>query len=119
MKNILEVIAERMIAAEEKDLTPRDLDVAGGVVDYIATLPPHMQTDIRRLVLLFEYLPLLVIFKATKFTLLTADDQDRYIEAWGTSRLGLLRTGFRVLKSLCVSTYYQNPASWDAIGYKE
>jgi hypothetical protein len=119
LKNILEAIAERMIAAEEKNLTPRDLDVAGGIVDYMATLPPHMQKDIRRLIVLFEYLPLLVIFRARKFTRLTSDDQDRYIEAWGTSRVGLLRTGFRVLKSLCVSTYYQNPASWDAIGYKE
>ena len=107
-----------MIAADEPGVTPRDLRVADGIVDYIATLPPHMQKQIRQLIILFEFLPPLVIFKPRNFLHLTKHDQDRYIEAWGTSRLALLRTGFRVLKSLCVSTYYQNPASWKAIGYE-
>jgi hypothetical protein len=103
-----------MIAAEDT----HELGVADGIVEYIAMLPGPIRKDIQRLVLLFEYLPLLIIFRFSRFSRLTPNDQDRYIEAWGTSRIGLLRTGFRVLKNLSVSTYYQNPATWKAIGHE-
>jgi len=100
-----------MIASEEK------ADVADAILEYIGGLPTPMQKDIRGLIFLFEYLPPLIIFRASRFSRLNPQDQDRYIEAWGTSRLALLRTGFRVLKGLSVSTYYQNPAAWKAIHY--
>jgi hypothetical protein len=118
MQEILEAIADRMIAAEEPGITARDLHIAEEVIRYVASLPQPMQKEIRQLVTIFEYLPLLVIFKPARFSRLNPRDQERYIAAWGNSRIGILRTGFRVLKSLCVSTYYQNPASWAGIGYK-
>ena len=107
-ERVIEAIAGRMIAAEEPGVRARDLRVAAGILNYIQMLPAPMQKDIHRLILLFEYLPPLVIFHPRRFSDLNLNDQDRYIEAWGTSRFGLLRTGFRVLKGLCVSTYYQN-----------
>ena len=106
-----------MIAAEEPGNTPRDLNIAVSIEAYLSTLPAHLRRDLRQLVTLFEYLPPVIIFKLSTFSRLTPSDQNRYIEAWGTSRLGILRTGFRVLKNLCVSAYYQNPASWKSIGY--
>jgi hypothetical protein len=118
VKEVLEAIADCMIAAEETGVTPRDLRVADGVQAYILTLPAHMQREIRLLITLFEFLPALIIFKLRRFSRLKRMDQERYIEAWGCSRISLLRTGFRVLKSLCVSTYYQNPTAWNAIGYR-
>jgi hypothetical protein len=111
MRNTLAAVANRMIGVE-------NAGVADGIVDYIGTLPAPMRKDIQRLIFLFEYLPPVVIFRFARFSRLSEDDQDRYIEAWGTSRIGLLRTGFRVLRSLSVSTYYQNPAVWKAIGYE-
>ena len=103
-----------MVGAEDTG----SLRIAEGILDYIATLPAPIQKDIRRLIFLFEYLPPLVIFRLRRFSRLTPEDQNVYIEAWGTSRIRLLRTGFRVLKNLSVSTYYQNPATWKAIGYQ-
>ena len=117
-RRVLESLADRMIAAEEPGVTPRDLGVAAGIENYLSTLPAHLQRDLGRLILLFEYLPPLIIFRLSTFSRLEPSGQDIYIEAWGTSRFGMLRTGFRVLKNLCVSAYYQNPASWNAIGYK-
>src|SRR5437667_12827473 len=114
MKTIVEAIAQRMIAAEDT----REVRVADGILEYIDTLPGPIRQDIQRLLPLFEYLPPLVIFRFSRFSQLAAIDQDRYIEAWGTSRIGLLRTGFRVLKNLSVSTYYQNPATWKALHYE-
>ena len=111
---ILEAIAERMVGSADT----RQLGVADGIVNYIDVLPQPIRQDIQRLILLFEYLPPLVIFRLSRFSRLRPDDQDRYIEAWGTSRIALLRTGFRVLKNLSVSTYYQNPATWKALGHE-
>ena len=113
MRSTIEAIAARMVGAEE------ELHISGSILEYIATLPPPLQRDIRRLIFLFEWLPLLVIFLPARFSRLEPADQDRYIEAWGTSRLAVLRTGFRVLKGLSVSTYYQNPESWQSIGYEK
>ena len=110
-KEILAAVAKRMIGAD-------DIQVADDILEYIGMLPSPMQKDIHRLILLFEYLPPLVILRPSRFTRLSQPDQDRYIEAWGMSRFALLRTGFRVLKNLCVSTYYQNPAAWRALGYE-
>jgi hypothetical protein len=118
LRKILEPIADRMIAVEEPGITPRDLHVAEGVIQYVSSLPPPLQKQMRQLILIFEYLPPVIVFRPRRFSRLNAVDQERYIAAWGTSRIGLLRTGFRVLKSLCVSTYYQNPAAWTAIGYR-
>src|SRR5262245_36379382 len=114
IESVLEAIAVRMTGAEDA----RDLRVAHGIVEYLQVLPPPLQKDIRQLVVLFELLPPLVIFRLSRFSRLPAADQDRYIEAWGTSGIGLLRTGFRVLKNLSVSTYYQNPATWKELGYQ-
>ncbi len=118
MREVLKPLSNRMVAAHENGLTAADLDVAGDIIAYIAHLPPPMQKDIGRLVVLFEFLPPILIFRLSRFSRLDAGRQDDYIEAWGTSRFGLLRTGFRVLKNLCVSAYYQNPATWKAIGYE-
>lgn len=95
-----------------------DAGVADGILDYIGRLPAPMRKDIERLILLFEYLPPFVVFRLARFSRLSREDQNRYIEAWGTSRVALLRTGFRVLRGLSVSAYYQNPTSWKAIGYE-
>jgi hypothetical protein len=107
-----------MIAAEEPGIRPQDLQVADRILEYIGTLPRPMQKEIRQLLIVFEYLPIFFLFKPKRFSRLSPKDQERYIAAWGTSSIGLFRSGFRVLKSLSVSTYYQNPAAWDAIGYR-
>ena len=112
MRRVIDAVAQRMIAAEER------IDVADAILSYIATLPVPMRKDIRLLIFLFEYLPPLVVFRLSRFSRLSAQDQDRYIEAWGTSRFALLRTGFRVLKGLSVSIHYQNPAAWKSINYQ-
>lgn len=117
MRHVWEAVAQRMIGIEDSSV--RDLEIADRILDYIRLLPPPLQKDIGRLIILFEYLPLLIIRRFGRFSRLSPENQDRYVEAWGTSRIGLLRTGFRVLKSLSVSTYYQDSRSWKAVGYEE
>src|SRR5262245_46695879 len=113
MRDIIEAVAKCMIG-----ITDDVPQLADAILDYITMLPSPIRKDIRRLILLFEWLPVLMIFRPSRFSRLNPDDQNRYIEAWGTSRIGLLRTGFRVLKGLSVTTYYQNPDTWNAIGYE-
>ena len=112
MRKVIEAIAARMIG------TDAEPSVAGAILEYIATLPGPIRKDIHRLIMLFEWLPPLIIFRPARFSRLNPAQQDRYIEAWGTSRLALLRTGFRVLKGLSLSTYYQSPDTWKEIGYE-
>jgi hypothetical protein len=112
MRKVIQAVASRMIAAEDTN------GVADEILQFISILPKPIKKDIRRLIFLFEYLPPLITFRASRFSALSPEDQDRYIEAWGTSRLPVLRTGFRVLKGLSVSMYYQNPSNWKAIDYQ-
>ena len=39
------------------------------------------------------------------------------LSRWLLMRLAFRRTGFQALKRLCVSMYYTDKVSWDAIGY--
>lgn len=42
-----------------------------------------------------------------------------FLGRWQTSRLALLRSGFQALHSLIGAAWYGQPASWEAIGYRQ
>lgn len=55
--------------------------------------------------------------RVTPFTALSAEDQDRTLEAFRTSKVAVRRTIFRALSGLVGSLYYGHPDTWPGIGY--
>ena len=46
-----------------------------------------------------------------------AEDISQFLARWRTSRFDLLRAGYQALTQLIQASWYDNPASWSAVGY--
>jgi hypothetical protein len=92
---------------------------AGKVDALMARVHPDVGADFRRLLRLFEssFLGGLVAGSPRPFTRATPAEQDARLEAWRTSRLALLRSGYQALKRLAHATYYSSPEVYALLGY--
>jgi hypothetical protein len=117
---VLAAAARRIAAADVDDgsvPTPDDVDVAGFLDGYLANLPETMRRDFLRLLAFLEHLAPLGCKLASRFTRLSAQEQDRVLSALERSDQGLLRGGFDGLKSLVFMGYYRDARTWKVIGY--
>lgn len=96
-----------------------DLGVAEAVDDLLATCPPGMVAEVEQACALFEnpLTNLVVAGTPTAFTDMDAVAQDRVLDGWRTSPLGLRRQVYKALRTLTASAYYARPEVWPALGY--
>jgi hypothetical protein len=55
--------------------------------------------------------------RTAPFTQLTAEDQDRVLMAFASSKVALRRTIYRSLSGLTGSLYFGDPRTWPSVGY--
>lgn len=113
--------AARRIAAPDVDdgsvPTADDVDVAGFVDGFLAELPEPMRRDFLRLLAFVEHLAPLGNKIGSRFSRLSASEQDRVLASLESSSEGLLRGGFDGLKSAVFMGYYRDPRTWKIAGY--
>jgi hypothetical protein len=119
---VLAAVAARMVPGDGADARwPRAeaLDCAGRVDALMATVHPDVGHDFRRLLRLCEssFVGTLTAGSPRPFTRAPAAEQDARLEAWRSSRLALLRSGYQALKRLCDAVYYSSPEIYPLIGY--
>jgi hypothetical protein len=119
---ILAAVAARVAPGEGAPPTwptAEALDCAGKVDALMATVHPAVGAEFRQLLHLFESGMFGLVFTATPtpFTRCTPAAQDARLQAWRTSRLALLRSGYQALKRLTHATYYSSPEVYALIGY--
>ncbi|MBN1881594.1 MAG: gluconate 2-dehydrogenase subunit 3 family protein [Deltaproteobacteria bacterium] len=85
--------------------------------EFAATDYPEAQKDFKSVITLLEHGPLFMQFSAKRFTEMTPDEQDKYLEKWETSNSVLLRGAFVGIKKLCMMGFYTNELVWPHIGY--
>jgi hypothetical protein len=75
--------------------------------------------ELRQLLHLFEsgLAGVFTNLQVTPFTRLAPAAMDARLDAWRTSHLGLLRSGYQALKRLAQATYYSSPEVYPFIGY--
>jgi hypothetical protein len=119
---VVEHAARRIAAPDHPDdlsiPTADDLDVAGFVDGYAARLSVPVRRDLRRALLYLEQVAPLVRGHGSRFTELSAEDQDHVLQALEASPLMPLRGAFAGLKSLVFMGYYRDPRAWALIGYE-
>ncbi len=93
------------------------ISVAERVDRYALALTPAVRSELDQLFLLIEHGPTPLLFGLRRFTRMGPEDRERFL-----SRLaghgGLLAQAYRGLRDLCMLGYYQQPATWPAIGYE-
>jgi len=119
---VLAAIAARMApgpAAGPRWPTAEALDCAGKIDALLARVHPEVGAEFKQLLHLFENALFGLVHSAspTPFTRLSPAAQDARLDAWRTSRLALLQSGYQALKRLVHATYYSSPEIYALIGY--
>jgi hypothetical protein len=112
---VLAAIARRVVAVPDVDPAA----VAHAADDSLTRLPPEAQADVNALIGLFETAlgGLVLDGRLRPFTRLGPDEQDHVLARWRDSGLALRRTGYQVLRKLCLVAHYAQPASWASAHY--
>jgi hypothetical protein len=116
---ILLAIARRTLPADPPFPSPETVRVTDRVDAFLAMSHPGVQSDVKRLLALFDsaLFGLVLDGSPRRFRAAPPASQDGRLAAWSASRVELRRTGFRALRRLIASAYYASPATWPAVGY--
>jgi hypothetical protein len=118
---VLEAIAARVVPGDGAPTWPsaNAVDCAGKIDRLLALAHPAVGADFKQLLGLFEN-GLAGLFMHTgwsPFTRLSPAQQDARLEAWRTSKLTLLRSGYQALVRLVHATYFSSPEVYPFVGY--
>lgn len=129
----LEAICDTLAPPIEEDpeafyrLRASDLDIVEALVVPIAeAASPDEQRQFKRALKFIEnpLVNLLLTGRPQTFTRMDSERRERVLQAWATSRIGLLRAGFQTFKRLALFLYYSKPdqatgtnPNWPNIGY--
>ena len=117
---IYAAFAERIIPGGDKHPSASKLQVAEKCDAIMARSEPVAKKEFKQLLALFDnaLASLLLDFRATPFTQLEPEAQDKAIDQWRLSRLTLRRTGYQALRRLACACYYGSPETHAGIGYQ-
>jgi hypothetical protein len=85
----------------------------------VAGLTPAVQGEVAQLLALLRFAPTRLAFTGIAAPLDAAAPADiaAFLARWRASRFDLLRASYQALTQLIQAAWYDNPASWAAIGY--
>jgi D-cysteine desulfhydrase len=90
--------------------------VAANVDRYLAAMPSEMLRDIHLMFALIEHGTTPLGLRLSRFTRLAPEEREAYL-AGLAARGGRLAQAYRGLRDLCMLGYYQEEATWEALGY--
>jgi hypothetical protein len=115
---VLRHLARRVCATDRPDVvTPDEVDVAGFVESYMATMPAKLRRDFERFVRFVEQVAPIAAGFASRFTRLGPKDQDAVLSSLEAHSNELLRGGFDAVKAALFMGYYRDPRTWSVLGY--
>ena len=98
---------------------PAEVEVAEKADAFLAPLDAGSAKDLKQLLMLFDNALFSVVMGGPPrpFTRMSAEEQDRHLRSWATSRLAIRRTGFQALKRLAAAVYFGSPETYATVGY--
>lgn len=117
----LEALLEQLCAYEGGDLPgPADCGAVEATREFIDTLPPGRQEQLRDLLAILEVGSLLLGpgGEYRRLTRLSDACAEEYIHSWAASSVPQRRAVFHGIKSVCMMGYWSREQTWPAIGYE-
>jgi hypothetical protein len=116
---VFDAVARRVAAADVPDEVPStdEVGVTDFVDSYIAGMHPALKRDCLRLIGFVEHVAPLLAKMTSRFTKLSATDQDKVLAKLESHDQGMLRGAFAGLKSLVFMGYYRDPRTWKILQY--
>jgi len=85
---------------------------------YLADMESGARFGIKALLIVFDILPFIFIFRFTRFVNLSNEDKERYLMKWNNSRIYYLRMVVVLFKTLMGMGFYNDQKVLNAIGFK-
>jgi hypothetical protein len=115
---VFQAVMRRMVAPDQPGAPTADEVQAALFVDgYLTKLDEGSRSDVRALLHLLEHGSGLFRFRTSRFTHMTAVEQDATLSDWEHSRWALRRRGFAALKTMAMLGYWRDDRTWPLIGY--
>jgi hypothetical protein len=117
---VMTAVVERMVATGDSTANMpavQDTHAIETIDRALLQLDPSVQSQLRWLLMIFQWGPPLFQLKFTTFTGMAAQERDDYLDDWATSNLETRRLAFRALKNLSMLGYYSQDATWKGIHY--
>ncbi len=115
---VMTAVVERMVFTGADHMPAvRDTGAIATIDQVLLQVDPAVQSQVGWLLILFEWGPPLFQFKLKRFTGMTLEERDEYLNGWSTSRSDTRRLAFRALKNLSMLGYYSQDATWKGIHY--
>ncbi len=115
-RDILRAVIDRLFdPGEYQAPTPAQVDAVQAAETYLGHLPRRERLLCRGLIRTLEWGCLWT--RGSRFTRLTAQDQDDVLADLETSRLYPRRLAFSSLKQIGAMAYYQHPSTWAHLAY--
>ncbi len=85
----------------------------------VAGLTPAVQAEVAQLLALLRFMPTRLAFTGIASPIDEAAPAEvaAFLQRWRASRFDLLRASYQALTQLTQAAWYDNPSSWQAIGY--
>jgi hypothetical protein len=115
---IFSALAARMVFSGDPEMPAfADTDAVAIVDTALLQVPEEQSRQLHYGLLAFEYMPIVMIRRFSRFTRLSEADQDRYLSAWAASEWEVCRQGFEAFKNLSMLGYYADEKTWKGIHY--
>jgi hypothetical protein len=115
---VMTAIVERMVFSGADGMPAvRDTHAIETIEQALLQLDPAVRSQVGWVLLLFQWGPPVFQLKLSRYTGLSADDRDAYLQNWADSRSEMRRLAFRALKNLSMLGYYAQDATWKGIHY--
>jgi hypothetical protein len=115
---VMQAVARRVLAPDAADAPSADaVDTALAVDAYVAKLPSGVQEEVSALLQLVEHGSGAFRLRGSRFTHMSAEEQDATLRDWERSSLTVRRRGFQALRTLAFLGYWRDDRTWAVIGY--
>lgn len=116
---IIEALSELIIPPEgELPIPVNATQSYQALARYLRDLEPGARAGLKALLIIFDLLPFLFIFRFSRFVNLSPVEQMVYLLNWETSRFYYRRMVVVLFKTLVGMGYYNDPKVLEAIGFK-
>ena len=116
---ILEELSEVIIPpGGELPIAINETGAMRTLAQYLRDLDAGARFGIKALLIAFDLLPFLFIFRPSRFVNLSSANKDRYLLNWTDSRIYYRRMAVVLLKTIIGMGYYNDPKVLTAIGFK-